>query len=246
MALARRRVNDRDRAGRVVQQRRGDRAEAHALEATQAACANREHLGPGRGRQQRRTRRAELHLTQYCHPRVLLLAPRHQVAEVFFQLPPGTKPAGRVGQGAHHDEGHIAERRLLEGERERGLRRRRSVHAGHHWAGSLGQPIKVEDYVEGDHYMVRAELAGIDPGKDVEVTVESGYLTIRAERSDKTEGKHRSEFRYGSFTRTLALPANANEDKVTASYHDGILTISVGLKSEEKAAAKKIEIATHK
>jgi HSP20 family protein len=110
----------------------------------------------------------------------------------------------------------------------------------------LGQPIKVEEYIEGDHYMVRAELAGIDPDKDVEVTVGSGYLTIRAERSDKTEGKHRSEFRYGSFSRTLALPANADEDEITASYRDGILTISIGLKSEEKAAAKKIQIATHK
>jgi HSP20 family protein len=110
----------------------------------------------------------------------------------------------------------------------------------------LGQPIRIEEYVEGDHYMVRAELAGIDPEKDVEVTVESGYLTIRAERSDKIEGKHRSEFRYGSFSRTLTLPVNADEDAVTASYHDGILTISVGLKTEQKAPAKKIEVAKGK
>ena len=110
----------------------------------------------------------------------------------------------------------------------------------------LGQPIKVEEYVEGDHYMIRAELAGIDPEKDVEVTVASGYLTIRAERSDKTEGKHRSEFRYGAFSRTLALPSGADEDTVTASYRDGILTVSVGLKSEEKAGAKKIPVAIHK
>src|SRR5579871_73523 len=48
----------------------------------------------------------------------------------------------------------------------------------------------------------------------------SGYLTICAVRSDKTEGKHRSEFRYGSFARTLALPANASEDEATASYRD--------------------------
>ncbi len=108
----------------------------------------------------------------------------------------------------------------------------------------LAQPIRVEEYVEGDHYMIRAELAGLDPEKDVEVTVGSGYLTIRAERSDKTEGKHRSEFRYGSFSRTMGLPANADEDAVTASYRDGILTISVGLKTEQKAAAKKIEVAT--
>ena len=110
----------------------------------------------------------------------------------------------------------------------------------------LAQPIRVEEYIEDDHYMIRAELAGIDPEKDVEVTVGSGYLTIRAERTDKTEGKHRSEFRYGSFSRTMVLPANADEDAVVASYRDGILTISVGLKTEHKASAKKIEVATGK
>ena len=106
----------------------------------------------------------------------------------------------------------------------------------------LAQPIRIEDFVEGDHYLVRAELAGIDPEKDVEVTIGSGYLTIRAERSDRTEGKHRSEFRYGSFSRTLALPASADEDGVTASYRDGILTVSVGLKVEKKGEVKKIEV----
>jgi len=108
----------------------------------------------------------------------------------------------------------------------------------------LTQPIRVEDYIEGDHYMIRAELAGIDPDKDLEVTVGSGYLTIRAERSDKTEGKHRSEFRYGSFTRTMLLPANADEDAVTAGYRDGILTISVGLKMTKKEAARKVEVTS--
>jgi HSP20 family protein len=110
----------------------------------------------------------------------------------------------------------------------------------------LAQPIRVEEYVEDDHYMIRAELAGIDPEKDVEVMVGSGYLTIRAERSDQIESKHRSEFRYGSFSRTMALPASADEDAVTASYRNGILTISVGLKTEQKASAKKIEVATGK
>lgn len=106
----------------------------------------------------------------------------------------------------------------------------------------LTQPIKIEDGVEDDHYLVRAELAGIDPEKEVEVAIGSGYLTIHAERHDKTEGKHRSEFRYGSFSRTLALPAAANEEDVTAHYRDGILTVSVGLKDGKKEAAKKIEV----
>jgi HSP20 family protein len=106
----------------------------------------------------------------------------------------------------------------------------------------LAQPIRVEDYIEGNHYMIRAELAGMDPEKDLEVTVGSGYLTIHAERSDQSEGKHRSEFRYGSFTRTLALPDTADEDDVTATYSGGILTLSVGLKEAKKESAKKIEV----
>jgi HSP20 family protein len=106
----------------------------------------------------------------------------------------------------------------------------------------LAQAIRVEDFIEGDHYVVRAELAGIDPGKDVEVTVGSGYLTIRAERHDKAESKHRTEFRYGSFSRSLPLPGDANPDDVTASYDHGILTISVGLKAAKKDEVKKIEV----
>jgi HSP20 family molecular chaperone IbpA len=110
----------------------------------------------------------------------------------------------------------------------------------------LAQPIRVEEYAEGDRYLVKAELAGIDPEKDLEVMVGAGYLTIHAERSGQMEGKRRSEFRYGSFTRTLALPAGVDEDDVTASYQDGILTVSIGLKGEKKEATKKIEVKAEK
>jgi HSP20 family protein len=110
----------------------------------------------------------------------------------------------------------------------------------------LAQPIRVEEYAEGDHCVIRAELAGFDLEKDVEVTVGSGYLTIHAERTDNIGGKRRSEFRYGSFSRTLPLPANADEDAVTASYRDGILTISIGLKTDEKGSARKIEVVKGK
>jgi HSP20 family protein len=106
----------------------------------------------------------------------------------------------------------------------------------------LAQPIRVEDYLEDDRYIVRAELAGIDPEKDVEVTVGAGYLTIHAERHDKTEGKHRSEFRYGAFTRSLPLPPSVNADDVKATYHDGILTVSIALHTEKKEPVKKIEV----
>ncbi|MEK7426163.1 MAG: Hsp20/alpha crystallin family protein [Actinomycetota bacterium] len=127
------------------------------------------------------------------------------------------------------------------------------------WFGRLGFPeswqqfldsetIKVEEFKEGDLIVVRAELPGIDPDKDVEVTVADGMLRIHAERTQEAmqEGKdkehYRSEFRYGEFTRVLALPAGATEADVTATYRDGILEVRVPT-SDEKAAARKVAIA---
>ena len=106
----------------------------------------------------------------------------------------------------------------------------------------LAQPIRVEEYAEDGHYVVKAELAGIDPVKEAEVAVGDGYLTIRAERHSSVEGVHRSEFRYGVFSRTLSLPADANPDDVTAAYADGILTITIGVKGNKAEEARKIEI----
>jgi HSP20 family protein len=106
----------------------------------------------------------------------------------------------------------------------------------------LAQPIRIEEYTEDGRYVVKAELAGIDPAKDAEVTVGAGFLTIRAQRHDTVEGTHRSEFRYGSFSRTLALPGDANPDDVTAAYADGILTVSVGVKEDKPESARKVEI----
>jgi HSP20 family protein len=110
----------------------------------------------------------------------------------------------------------------------------------------LGQPIRIEDYTEDGHYVVRAEIAGIDPDKDLEVSAGVGYLSIRASRSSHVEGKHRSEFRYGSFSRTLALPPGADADDVTADYADGILTIKVAIKGEQEEAVKRIPVTVGK
>jgi len=106
----------------------------------------------------------------------------------------------------------------------------------------LAQPIRVEDYVADGRYVVRAEVPGFDPEKGVEVTVGPGFLTIRAERADESEGKHHSEFRYGRFTRTIALPAEADDNDVTAGCHNGILTVSIGLKTAEREPHRKIPV----
>jgi HSP20 family protein len=99
---------------------------------------------------------------------------------------------------------------------------------------------------EDGYYVLRAEIAGIDPEKDLEVGVGAGYLAIRAARSGHVEGKHRSEFRYGSFSRTLELPPGADADDVTAEYADGILTIKVAVKGEHQEAVKRIPVTAGK
>jgi HSP20 family protein len=104
------------------------------------------------------------------------------------------------------------------------------------------QLIRVEDYEEGGRYVMRAELPGIDPDKDVQITVEDGMLTVHGERRSETKDKHRSEFRYGAFSRTVRLPKGADADDVKATYNNGVLTVSVGMK-EQKEEAKHIAIA---
>ncbi|MTE16868.1 Hsp20/alpha crystallin family protein [Nocardia aurantiaca] len=102
--------------------------------------------------------------------------------------------------------------------------------------------LRVEDTVEDGHYVVRAEIPGIDPAKDVEVSVHEGQLTIKAERTEKKEEKGRSEFRYGSFERTVTLPAGAQDKDIDATYAKGILTVSVPMEEQPKEVTKKIEV----
>lgn len=105
--------------------------------------------------------------------------------------------------------------------------------------------MKVEEFEDDGHLVVRAEMPGIDPDEDVEITVSDNMLHLRAERrvESKTEDKKgfRSEFRYGSFSRAVRLPAGSTEDDVTASYSDGILEVRVPIDTAE-AKAKKIPV----
>jgi len=105
------------------------------------------------------------------------------------------------------------------------------------------QGIRVEDFVEDGMYVVRAELPGIDPGKDVTITVDDRLLTISAERTEQTTEKNRSEFRYGSFSRTVALPADTKQEDIKATYANGILTVKVPV-AETATVHRKIEIET--
>lgn len=114
--------------------------------------------------------------------------------------------------------------------------------------GDGRQLVAVEEYTEDGTLFVRAELPGIDPEKDVEITVGDGTLHIKAERTEREEktGRHfhRSELRYGAFARNLPLPGEVDENKIKASYKDGILEIKVPLpEKESQEAAHKITVS---
>ena len=105
--------------------------------------------------------------------------------------------------------------------------------------------MKVEEFEDDGQLVVRAEMPGIDPDEDVEITVSDHVLHLRAERrsESKTEDKKgfRSEFRYGSFSRRIPLPAGATEDDVKASYTDGILEVRIPIDHAE-ADKRKIPV----
>jgi HSP20 family protein len=102
--------------------------------------------------------------------------------------------------------------------------------------------MNVEEFVEGDQLVVRAELPGVDPDKDVDIAIDEGALRIRAERrqEEKSEDRNyrRTEIRYGSFTRTIPLPAQAKEEDVSATYKDGILEVRAPIDRSRTGASK--------
>lgn len=91
--------------------------------------------------------------------------------------------------------------------------------------------IRVDEYRDDDTQVIRADLPGIDPDKDVQLTVANGMLRINAQRrvEEETEDKGytRHEMRYGSFTRSLLLADGATEDDIRAAYKDGVLEVRV-------------------
>jgi HSP20 family molecular chaperone IbpA len=99
------------------------------------------------------------------------------------------------------------------------------------WTGppqfTAAQSFRVEEMARDNRYLIRAELPGLDPEKDIEVTVDGATLTIHAERRQEDSGPHRSEFRYGSLTRLVTLPVKVDATDVTARYERGVLEVSV-------------------
>ena len=101
------------------------------------------------------------------------------------------------------------------------------------WLRFGTDPIRIEEFVENDALVVRAELPGVDPDTDIELSLAGGLLHISAHREERLEDKSKphfhSEFHYGSFSRTIPLPVGSFESEVKASYDNGVLEIRVPL-----------------
>ena len=110
-----------------------------------------------------------------------------------------------------------------------------------------GIPMKLEERRDGDRLVIRAEIPGIDPDEDIEVSVSNGMLRIHGERREETSSDqddgHRTVLRYGAFTRVLPLPAGAIEANVKATYVDGVLEVQVPVDAET-AAARRVPVTS--
>jgi HSP20 family protein len=92
-------------------------------------------------------------------------------------------------------------------------------------------------------YIVKATVPGVKP-EDVEVTLQNNMLTIKGEAKADKEIKEENYFMrersYGSFMRSLVLPANVKAEMIEAKHEDGVLTIRLPKTEEDKP--KKIAV----
>ena len=97
-------------------------------------------------------------------------------------------------------------------------------------------------YRDGDHYVLTADLPGIDPGS-VDIDVDGQLLTIRAERT-LTSGEDvkwiTREREAASFLRQLNLGQGIDTERIAASYSNGVLSVTIPV--SEKAKPRKIEV----
>jgi len=119
---------------------------------------------------------------------------------------------------------------------------------------SSGRPyVPVTDVFErGADLVVKVELPGIDPAKDLTLTYADGTLAIKGERKSATEvkddGYYRKESTFGYFERYIPVPETITEGDIKASYENGVLEIVLhgGAKPPAKATPKAIPVGVPK
>ncbi len=113
--------------------------------------------------------------------------------------------------------------------------------------GDMASWLRVEEYRDAGSMVVRAEVPGIDPQNDVDIELVGNDLRINVRNEEKSEHKdkdgYRSEFRYGTFSRTVGLPGPVNESDIRATYDDGILEVRIPLPENAGTASRKILVS---
>jgi HSP20 family protein len=106
-------------------------------------------------------------------------------------------------------------------------------------------PPAIELLDEGDRLILKAEVPGMD-AKDLDISVMRQAVILKGERrtEEKKEekGYFRSEFRYGSFARSIPLPTEIQNENVTADYKDGVLTLTLPKAENARDRAVKISV----
>ncbi len=110
------------------------------------------------------------------------------------------------------------------------------------WEGEWAPAIDVSE--TPDKVVIKAEVPGIDP-QEINITLAGDVLTIKgekkSEREETKESYHMVERSYGSFARSLTLPAAVDQDRIDAKYEKGVLTVTCPKKEEAKPKAIEIK-----
>jgi HSP20 family protein len=113
------------------------------------------------------------------------------------------------------------------------------------WPTSVMVP-ELDVHENDKSFSIEVELPGVEE-KDVSVTFNNGYLTVKgekkSEREEKKENYYLAERSFGSFERSLRLPDTLDESKIVARFDKGVLKISAPKRPEAVKAERKIEIA---
>lgn len=94
----------------------------------------------------------------------------------------------------------------------------------------------------GDHYVLNADLPGVDPGS-IDVSVDNGTLTLRAQRTVPSEEGVQwiaSERFAGTFMRQMSLGENVDVENISATYNNGVLSVTIPI--AERAKPRRIQI----
>ncbi|OBF12002.1 Hsp20/alpha crystallin family protein [Mycobacterium sp. ACS4331] len=110
-------------------------------------------------------------------------------------------------------------------------------------SGRAPRFMPMDLYKVDDHYVLTADLPGVDPGS-VDVGVDNGTMTITAHRTARSEESVQwlsNERFFGTYRRQLSLGEGVDAEKITATYENGVLTITIPL--AERAKSRRIEVS---